>query len=235
MRKSDKKKVSNLLITLLITAFIVVGSTLLRKIINISDEAFLSIAISMVEAIGLLVSLVIAIQQLKDSKEIARADFLVDLNRTFTESEGNMELYTALQNCLDKNCDSKVNCDKDSVCTLNIPKVVVSNYLTFFETVYLLEKNGVITFEMIDDLFAYRFFLAVHSNFVQQVKLAPQPENFKNIFCLEHEWLLYRKNVAGKTDSPTSVYSCNTLDKLIVTEQQKQIYAEWKKECRKFK
>ena len=38
---------------------------------------------------------------------------------------------------------------------------------------------------------------------MQQEKLSPQPENFKNIFCLEREWLNYRQNKAKKIDKET--------------------------------
>ena len=188
-----------------------------------------SIVISACESLGLIVSLVVAVRQLDDSKEIARADFLVELNNAFVNNEGNLQLYTALQDCYDGKCEHKDRCAHD--CVIDLPKVVVSNYLTFFETVYLLICNGVVTFEMIDDLFAYRFFLAVHSDFVQQEKLAAQPENFKNIFCLEHKWLTYRSKVAHKNDNPNSVYCRRLLRDLMKTDEQKQIYEKWLKEA----
>lgn len=188
-----------------------------------------AIVISACESLGLIVSLIVAVRQLDDSKEIARADFLVELNNSFVNNEGNLLLYTALQDCYDGKCDHKGQCRHD--CVIDLPKVVVSNYLTFFETVYLLICNGVVTFEMIDDLFAYRFFLAVHSDFVQQEKLAAQPENFKNIFFLEHKWLTYRDSVAHKNDKPDSVYRRRLLRDLMKTDEQKKIYDQWLKEA----
>ncbi len=235
MKRSVKRGSLHVLILVLVIALLITGFSFVRSLLVMSDEAFVSIAISGLESIGLLVSVLIAVRQLNDSKEISRASFIVELNRTFTESKGNVELYTALQDCRDGKCASGGECAAKGTCLLTFPKVVVSNYLTFFETIYLLEKNGAISFEMIDDLFAYRFFLAVHSQFVQQEKLAPQPENFKNIFCLEYEWIQYREKVAHKIDAENSVFKTRPLKDLMVTDSQKQIYDGWIKECKRFR
>lgn len=233
MKRMNEKRILRTLIIIMVIALATEVVSLAGKMFSWSSETF-TLVLSAAESAGLLFSLVVAIRQLTDSKEIARADFLVELNRTFTESQGNMELYTALQDCVDSKCE-KGTCDsEESKCTLEIPKVVVSNYLTFFETIYLLERNKVITFEMIDDLFGYRFFLAVHSKYVQQAKLAPQPENFKNIFCLEYEWLQYREKKAHKKDVETSVFKTRQLKNLMKTDAQKRIYEEWIRECRRF-
>ena len=64
---------------------------------------------------------------------------------------------------------------------------------TLFETFYILLKRKVIDIKLLDDLFAYRFFLAVHNPYIQRKKLAISPKNFKNIFRLERIWLNYRK------------------------------------------
>lgn len=233
MKKSKSRTLIIVLCAVAIVLIIAVG-TFLRCFFSINEEAMISIYISMFEALGILISLIVAARQLKDSKDIARASFITELNESFTSSQDNMALYTALQECYDKKCPHQITCDDTCDCKLDFSKAIVSNYLTFFETIYVLEKNGVIDFELLDDLFAYRFFLAVHSKFVQQSKLASQPENFRNIFCLEYEWMQYRKTVAKKVDSPTSVFASNPLRNLMVTDSQKEIYKEWIGECRKF-
>ena len=229
IKRKFKKQGLPVIVIILAIALIITCISFIKTLMSLSGESILSIIISAFETVGLLVSLIIAVQQLNDSKEIARADFLVELNRAFTESEGNLELYTALQSCLDSDCELENECksDQNTRCCLNISKVTVSNYLTFFETIYLLLCNNVISFDMIDDLFGYRFFLAVHSKFVQQMKLAPQPENFKNIFCLEYEWMRYREKKAHKVDSETSIFKVRQLKNLLVTDEQKKIYEKW--------
>lgn len=189
-----RRVISVLSITITIFLIIIIAA-LLREILPVEDSDTISLIISFVEAIGLIISLVIAIQQLVDSKEIARATFITEINKSFVENPDYMRLYDALQNCYEKKCEHKDECNDDEPCKLDFPKSIVSNYLTFFESIYLLKKNGVISYELLDNLFAYRFFLAVHSKFVQESKLKLQPQNFINIFHLEHEWLEYRQSI----------------------------------------
>jgi len=162
----------------------------------------LPIELQYAEIAGLLVTIIFSVQEFKGSTEIARGDFIVELNKSYVENPKYMEIYTILQDRVDGRGDDR---------TGEISKAEISNYLTFFETIYLLEKNGVIDFKIIDDLFAYRFFLAVHSEVFQREKLGAQPRNFKNIFKLEREWMDYRAKINKDKDGKPSVYVDNQL------------------------
>lgn len=174
--------------------------------------------ITLLESLGLVATILVAIIQLKDSKEISRGDFIIELNRSFVENPDYINVYNELQSCVDGKCEYKVNgiCTRRE-CKLKFEKSTVSNYLTFFETVYLLSKRNVISFDIIDDLFAYRFFLAVHSRVFQREKLMSQPENFKNIFLLEKEWLDHRvKN--GKLSREALDKACDEYRQMLVNK-----------------
>ena len=71
--------------------------------------------------------------------------------------------------------------------------IYISNYLTFFEIFQLLIDRGTLSIEMLNDLFGYRFFIAVHNPYVKKKKLVKSPENFVNLYLLEREWMQYRK------------------------------------------
>lgn len=221
VNKRDSKQV--ILIAILPILFIIAiisVTTIVRELFDLSPDSVISTAISILEAIGLVVSLIIAIHQLSDSKEITRATFLTELNKAFVENDDYLDLYNKLQNCLDDCCGCPNKCknriDLEAKCNLDVLKGQISNYLTFFETIYILLKNDVISFRVLDDLFAYRFFLVVHSKVVQQKKIKQQPFNFKNIFCLEKEWLMWRKN-NGKDKDPSvmTIYNCLQLKELV--------------------
>lgn len=212
--KNFRQKAIVSLICVLAIAIIISLANVLRLFFDFTDGDFLELLISVFESFGLVFSLFVAIRQLGDSKEIARAQFLTELNKSFVENPEYARLYNALQDCLDGKCSSKKECEENNKCLLSIPKGTVSNYLTFFETISLLIDGGVLTFEVIDNLFAYRFFLAVHSKFVQEQKIIPQPENFVNIFKLERKWLDYRKKI-GKIPKAGSVYATNCLETLV--------------------
>lgn len=209
-----------------ISAFIILCAIIAIQIVLEKDRpdprSTFELVLTTVEELGVIISIILATHQLSDSKEIARATFLSELNKTYVENEEYIEVYDALQNCLDGICPQKEECDECGKCLLAFPKSQISNYLTFFETLYLLIENNAVSFRAIDDLFAYRFFLAVHSQYIQQMKLAPQPDNFANIFKLEHEWLEYRKKI-GKIPTENDIYGKNTLDKLVTPEKYKQL------------
>lgn len=234
IKQSSKRRALITILIVMVMALIVTATTLVKSLLELQPDSAISLGISAVETIGLIASLIIAIWQLGESTKISRATFITDLNKAFVENKDYIELYNAFQSCFDMECSKlEKKCsnryDYTATCNLDFPKGQVSNYLTFFETIYILHKSGVISFAIIDDLFAYRFFLAVHSKFVQQIKLKPQPQNFKNIFCLEYEWLRWREN-NGKDADPAvdSVYNKLLLEDLVGIK----VYEELTKECR---
>ena len=83
-------------------------------------------------------------------------------------------------------------------------QIDVSGYLTFFESLYLLLDKEVISWDVVNELFKYRFFAGVHSDFIQKERLVRLPSNFKNIYYLEALWMAYNGNdpaqIAGYDD-----------------------------------
>ena len=227
MKDINKRKLMVLVIALVFLLIIMTSSTLLRNYFFNSYDG-VSLWITLLEVIGVLGTIIIAVMQLRDSKEISRATFIVELNRTFVENSDYTEIYNALQNCLDRKCDycKEEGCDPTH-CEIHFEKSKISNYLTFFETIYILYKKEVISFDIIDDLFAYRFFLAVHSRLIQQEKLIPQPYNFKNIFLLENEWIDYRIK-HGKHTREEYEEACKTYRKALESNGEQPDEVKWK-------
>ncbi len=235
MHKQKQRAITGLTSVLIVVVIISLFS-LLRRILKLETFDAVSVIISTIESVGLIVSLIIAIKQLVGSKEIARATFITELNKSFVENEDYLTIYNLLQNCYDGDCKCENPCGErinmEKRCGIKIPKGQISNYLTFFETIYLLKNRGVISYDVIDDLFAYRFFLAVHSKLVQQSKIAPQPQNFVNIFRLECEWLGWRY-AHGKDHDPGcgSVYVTLPLRNLVDNDT----YVKMTEGCQTFK
>ena len=207
MIKAKNRKYLLILVIVLIVIFIAI----LRQWAvhaNSDNNDTVSIVLQSGELIGVVFTVLFTIQQIIGSKEIARATFIMDLNQNYVNNPDFMNIYNNLQSSLD-NMQSNQKADEYDL-TIEIDKSSISNYLTFFETIYILKNRGVISFDIIDDLFAYRFFLAVHSELFQKNKLGTQPDNFKNIFKLEYEWLEYRirigKNSRKKLDEAYNKY-----------------------------
>lgn len=239
MKKIRGGVAQSALVFLLVVLMVLLSFTitaLVDSLLQIKSGAdVLGVFISAVETVGLLASAAIAIKQLADSKQVAHATFIAELNKSFVENVEYGNVYNQLQNCLDGRCSGEQKCQNrtalspEDKCTCQISKGAISNYLTFFETMYLLLRKKVIDFDVLDDLFAYRFFLAVHSKYIQQQKIQPQPQNFRNIFCLEYEWLRYREHKGKYTEGEQTVYGQMLLKDLVSPE----MYQEFIKDCKK--
>ncbi|MDD4000665.1 MAG: hypothetical protein PHX62_07210 [Bacilli bacterium] len=116
-------------------------------------------------------------------KKLAEAEFIVNLNQIFTSNQDYLKAYTCFEE-YDYENNPNIEC---------LTNAIISNYLTFFETFYLLIQRNIVDIAMIDNLFGYRFFLAVHNPCVQARKLIKSPDNFHNIYKLEKIWIEYRK------------------------------------------
>jgi len=71
-------------------------------------------------------------------------------------------------------------------------RAAVVEYLTFFETLYILMNRDVVNISMIDDLFAYRFFSAVNNKDIQDMELVKDAIYYKNIYRLDNLWHKHR-------------------------------------------
>ena len=120
--------------------------------------------------------------ELFQSRKVSEGEFLANLNQMFVENESYRKAYTLLENYDFENCPD-----------LELENVEISNYLTFFEVFQLLIDRDTLTIDMFDDLFGYRFFIAVHNPYVQKQKLVKLPNNFRNLYRLERDWRKYRE------------------------------------------
>ena len=66
------------------------------------------------------------------------------------------------------------------------------NYLVYLEGFAACVLNGLLELETIDDLFAYRFFLAMNSPVAQDVEIKPFAIYYRGSLKLYAKWYLYR-------------------------------------------
>lgn len=142
---------------------------------SISDDVIDALNILLV-FLGLLLTII----NIEDGRRLQEAEFLVTLNKVFVDNE----TYTKVYEYLENNLNHKKNKEK-------LKSSEVSKYLTFFETLYVLVKEHSVTIDEFDDLFGYRFFLAVNDPDIWDIKLKKK-KNFQNIYELEYRWFNYR-------------------------------------------
>jgi hypothetical protein len=112
----------------------------------------------------------------------------LDLNKEFNSNKDILNIFMKLE---------QYRKDKKNPFT-DDDKHRMTLYLTFFELIYILINRKLISFEVINDLFVYRFFSAVHNKHVQEIELVKDAECYKNIFKLHYEWVNHRRGLHEK-------------------------------------
>lgn len=116
--------------------------------------------------------------EMKRSKDMAEGEFVINLNESFLNNDDVKLVYRKLI--------SKEPLSEED-------RLPITEYLTFFETIYLLLERGVASLPLIDDLFSYRYFLIVNDHIVQDMELIPDAQYYKNLYTLDHLWREYRR------------------------------------------
>lgn len=132
--------------------------------------------------------------QMKRARDIAEGEFITNLNSSFLTNDDVKVLYGKL-------ISGAPLTEQD--------RTAIVEYLTFFETVYLLLERDVVDISLIDDLFRYRFFIAVNNPLVQDLELLPDARYYANIYALDYLWNEYRAKQKDYEESPYSLRNRN--------------------------
>lgn len=156
-----------------------------------------------------LASIVFAVMMLRrelaENQRLEEAEFIVSLNEKFSESEACLSVFSyaiweAHAKLLQLHESGKAPLEPEELKRVRdvarrVPEtpsqVDLSGYLTFFESIFLLVDREVVSWDVLNELFKYRFFVGIHSEFVQRERLVRLPGNFKNIYYLEALWMAY--------------------------------------------
>lgn len=127
------------------------------KISNLVSESLHDIIDILIAVLGL-----IAIwYQLKREQDISTAQFIVSLNDTFNENSDITYIYNKLKEIRDNKSD----------CLTENDGRVMGDYVMFFQVINYLLDQKVIRLDMIDGLFANKFFIFVNNLDVQNYQL----------------------------------------------------------------
>lgn len=119
--------------------------------------------------------------------EIEEASFLLQYNQTFIQDENMLEVERLLED------QAYYDLAVEEILTKENRQKFI-NYLVYLESLAPLILNGVLTLEHIDNLMAYRFFLAVDNCEVQEKELKLFAEYYRGCFKLYKIWKAYRKD-----------------------------------------
>jgi len=164
---------------------------------NCSDEA--GVIVSAVEGLVACIAAGLVLYQLQIGDESTRhqtkveqAEFILEYNRSFIENEKMTEMERYMECML-------TGVDRGSVNTMVAHRQDMINYLVYLEGLASCVHQEVLKLEEMDDLFAYRFFLAMNHPEVQSIDLIPYATYYRGCFLLYEKWLNYRMG-CGKYD-----------------------------------
>lgn len=174
-----KNKIFITLLTLLLC--ITVLSVIQSKNQSIQDFFTLLIAV---------LGVIVVVFELKESKDVAVGEFITNLNNSFQDNDDIKSIY--------KKLIKNERITEEDQCA-------VVEYLTFFETIYLLLDRNVLNMKFIDDLFSYRFFAAINNKDIQDMEIIKDADSYMNIYTLDYLWRNYRKKIGKTVDEEHSL------------------------------
>lgn len=183
-----KRSVTSKIFILYVLVFCFLIISLLFEVdkrVNTDETSWILAFCTIITAIGGVAAAVGIYIQLKESKEINEAQFIVDLNTNFTSNQDIIEIFVLLEKS-QQNGTNPFNNDHKAKMTI---------YLTYFELIHILLNRKILSYKLVNDLFAYRFFLAVHNKYLQEMELVKDASYYRDIFRLHHEWIRYRKSI----------------------------------------
>lgn len=136
-------------------------------------------------AIMAVVAAAIAYIEIYKNSLTSRGEFILNLQQTYTDNPEFTKLFLK--------CWDEYNFKVRNIDSKEYRKTIV-DYLTFFESMYIMLEKGCLTIQLIDELFARRFFIVVNNVKVQECELT-KDNNYKyylNIYRLYVEWKKYR-------------------------------------------
>ena len=184
--------------TIILITLMVIAITAYFSITNEKLKDTIITLISLSAAVAVFV-------QIKQGTDIAKADFVMGLQETFSNSKGFSKLFIT---CWNEYADSgfaygnvsnnQYDTNSNSVKTFldnDDGKEVLINYLTFFESIYLMKEMGNLDFKILDELFGRRFFIVITNKTVQEEELCTNILYHDNVKKLYEDWVNYREKL----------------------------------------
>ena len=145
---------------------------------------FMEGTIGAISAVLLFYELKKGNQTEEKQNNIDQASFVTQCNQFFIQDEKMHKVEVLLEKYARGGCESLIDDEN---------RQDFINYLVFLEGMAPLVESGVLELGKIDDLFAYRFFLAVNNKAVQENELCKYPDYYRGCFKLYKRWKKYRE------------------------------------------
>ena len=127
--------------------------------------------------------------QVHAARLLNKGAFLVELDNSF-DTHHNKLLGKLIKHTRQKRSEGLTT----GSCLTEEDVIEFVAYLTFFEILFHLIERRLLTLREVDDLFGYRFFIAVENDVIQDEDLCRDRQDYRNIFRLHKLWSNFRKS-----------------------------------------
>ncbi len=224
------------LLTIVFYKIFLLGSIVLNsdliKWLNIygkSTEQY-SLAINIGEVMTAIAAASIIIVQLKQDqkgeikhRKTAEAQFMLEYNKSFIENKD----MCMVEHYLEQEVGGDPVTEMSS---LREQRQIFINYLVYLEGMASCVHQDQLAFESIDDVFAYRFFIAVNNPEVQSLELVRCAQYYRGCFRLYEEWVEYRESTGKYKENYDIPLEETSLDKCkdyeLYIQQPVKVYKE---------
>ena len=145
--------------------------------------------------------------QFKRDKSINEASFLLEFWKSFSENPN----LIIIQN----KCDSDINSKKTHFVAEDYDGIVT--YAQWLEALCATIKRDILSFDFIDDMYSYMFFVFVNNKYIQKREILPNLEYYNGIIEVYSLWTKYLKRKGKKI-----MLEENSLDRVIEEYNKKQ-------------
>lgn len=166
-----------------------------------------------------LIAAVVLWLQMKRGERLNESNFIMNLNNQFVSNKDMTLVEHELEQCFNQYTvlleeDGDVSLEDLKQLRLGLSSSRTSedcqkliNYLVYLEALSALVSRRILHLDVIDDLFSYRFFIAVNNPIVQQNELHPYKPYYEGIYKLSEEWT--KKHNEWKIPIPMYQYDLN--------------------------
>lgn len=179
-----------------------VSFTLVVIYVYLQSQASIPDMANTVMAICAIVAAVAFWLEYHHNNKVNEAQFIMDLNDQFidrekklVEVEHDLEIYNAAVMKSDQEAIKRATEHLNNTYAMEQDKRQdLVNYLVHLEGITTLVNNGVLRLNAINDLMAYRYFIAVNNPVVQELELIPYYQYYKGIIQIFDDWAKRAKN-----------------------------------------
>jgi hypothetical protein len=163
---------------------IVIAAIAIMVVVQLLSPSIGELLSSMLTILAGVIGVVSVVYEMKRSADISQAEFILELQKFFQESDSIQRVYAELDKAYAKS-------EKPQLTQSDRADVVA--FLSFLETITTLISIGTLKVADADSLLSYPFFLCCNATAVQALELKQYPDYYRNVFKVYPQWLKYRQ------------------------------------------